>query len=140
MKCPSKICSLPPQDFFLFGARLAFGSWLFFVGLLKWINGATGFIEHIEGAFSQTFLPAPSITLTAWLILFAEPLLGLALLIGYKPRAAWTLTALLMFMLLFGQTVLQNGDAISSIWHYLILAIVCAAFSQPETKTCCNHT
>ena len=45
---------------------------------------------------------------------------------------AWTLTSLLMFLLTIGQTILMKPDVIDN-WQFLILVLVCAALSDPDT-------
>ena len=67
----------------------------------------------------------------AWLIVVAEPVLGAWLLSGKRQRAAWTATAKLMFLLMFGQTMLQKHDVVANNWQYFVLALVCAALSEP---------
>jgi hypothetical protein len=75
----------------------------------------------------------------AWVILVAEPVLGVLLLLGQKSRCVWTLTSLLMFMLMFGQTLLQKYDMVASLWMYTIFALACAALSDPESGGCCSE-
>ena len=67
----------------------------------------------------------------AWLIMIAEPVLALFILSGKKSRTAWTLTTLLMFLLVLGQTLLMKPDVIAN-WQYLVLTLVCASLSDPE--------
>jgi len=67
----------------------------------------------------------------AWLILVAEPVLAALILSGLRARLVWTLTALLMFMLTLGQTILLKPEVIAN-WQYLVLTLACAALSDPE--------
>ena len=50
---------------------------------------------------------------------------------GRRPRLVWTLTALLMFLLTIGQTILLKPEVIAN-WQYLVLTLACAALSDPE--------
>jgi len=119
------------RGFFLFGMRLFFGVWLLYVGMTKWLAmGPSTFVGYITTEFDKTWSPHLLNALLAWLILFAEPLLAVFILSGWKARLAWTLTAWLMFMLTLGQTILMKPDVIAN-WQYLVLTLTCAALSGP---------
>ena len=120
------------RRFFLFGMRLFFGLWLLYVGLVKWISiGPNNFVGFIATAFDKTWSPHALTVVLAWLILIAEPVLALLILSGKKARLVWTLTALLMFLLTIGQTILMKPDVIAN-WQYTVLTLVCAALSDPS--------
>lgn len=120
------------RRFFLCGMRLFFGVWLLYVGLYKWVAmGPEVFVGYITAEFDKTWSPHLLNVLLAWLILIAEPLLAALILSGRKARLAWTLTALLMFLLTLGQTILLKPDVIAN-WQYLVLTLACAALSDPE--------
>ena len=126
-----KFCSYDTRNFFLLGMRLFFGSWLLYVGGVKWVMmGPEVFSGYITTDFDKTWSPHMLNVMLAWLIIIAEPALGLFILTGIKPRAAWALTALLMYLLAFGQTMLMKPQAIDN-WHYVVLTLVCAALSEP---------
>lgn len=130
-------CNYDTRKFFLCGMRLYFGIWLLYVGLVKWlVMGPDAFVNHITTAFDATWSPHNLNVLLAWLILVAEPLLALFILSGKKPRKAWMLTSLLMFMLTFGQTILMKPDVIAN-WQYLVLTLLCAALCDPSDSGCC---
>ena len=118
------------RKFFLCGMRIFFGLWLLYVGFMKWVfmKPAT-FVGYITTDFDKTWSPHILNVLLAWLILIAEPVLALFILSGKKPRLAWTLTSLLMFLLTFGQTLLMKPDVIAN-WQYLVLTLACAALSE----------
>lgn len=130
--------SLPDREYFVRLISFFFGVWLAYAGIMKWVGGSAGFVEMINTQFAGTWSPAALNTGLAWLILIAEPILGLLLVTGIKPREIWSLTALLMFMLTFGMTMLGNHEVVSSNWQYLILACACAAISKP-CGTCCKE-
>jgi uncharacterized membrane protein YphA (DoxX/SURF4 family) len=126
--------SYDTRRFFLCGMRLFFGAWLLYVGLMKWlVMGPTGFVGYITSAFDKTWSPHLLNALLAWLIMSAEPLLAASLLSGRQPRIVWTLTALLMFLLTMGQTILMKPDVIAN-WQYLVLTLTCAALAAPEKR------
>lgn len=119
------------RRFFLCGMRLFFGVWLLYVGLFKWIAmGPDVFVGYITAEFDQTWSPHLLNVLLAWLILAAEPALAVLILSGKNARLVWTLTALLMFLLTFGQTILLKPEVIAN-WQYLVLTLACAALSDP---------
>ena len=120
------------RGFFLCGMRFFFGLWLLYVGLMKWIFIKPAvFVSMITAEFDKTWSPHLLNVLLAWLILIAEPVLALFILSGKKPRLAWTLASLLMFMLTLGQTILMKPDVIAN-WQYLVLTLVCAALSESD--------
>jgi len=120
------------RRFFVLGVRIFFGLWLLYVGLMKWIMiGPRTFVGFITGPFDKTWSPHALNVALAWVILIYEPVLAALILLGLRPRIVWTLTALLMFMLTIGQTILGNQTVIEQNWHYLVLTLVCAALSEP---------
>jgi hypothetical protein len=120
------------RRFFLCGMQLFFGVWLLYVGLYKWVAmGPEVFVGYITAEFDKTWSPHLLNVLLAWLILIAEPLLAALILSGLRARLVWTLTALLMFLLTLGQTILLKPDVIAN-WQYLVLTLACAALSDPE--------
>ena len=126
------ILNYDARKFFLLGMRLFFGIWLLYAGFAKWVlMGPHTFVGFITGSFDKTWSPHALNFALAWLIMFAEPLLALFILSGVKPRLAWTLTTLLMFLLTMGQTVSMSKDVIAN-WQYLVLTLVCAALCAPE--------
>ena len=123
---------LDTRAFLLTSLRWTFGFWLLYVGVGKWLGGPAGFVGYIETQFAATWLPAILTTTTAWIIIIAEPLIGLWLMLGKVQRLAWIAAAGLMFMLTFGQTVLQEYESVANNWQYLILCLVAAAWTRPE--------
>jgi uncharacterized membrane protein YphA (DoxX/SURF4 family) len=123
------------RRFFLCGMRLFFGLWLLYTGLAKWIFlGPAPFVGYITTAFDKTWSPHGLNVALAWLILIAEPVLALLILSGWKARRAWTLTALLMFLLTIGQTILMKPDVIAN-WQFTVLTLACAALSATNSQT-----
>ncbi len=119
------------RRFFLFGMRFTFGLWLLYVALAKWLLMGPGtFLGFVTSEFDKTWSPHVLNAFLAWVILAAEPVLAAFILSGRKPRLAWTLTALFMFMLTIGQTVLMKPDVIAN-WQFLALALGTAALSEP---------
>ncbi len=122
------------RKFFIFGMRFFFGLWLLYVGLTKWlVLGPNTFVGYITADFDKTWSPHILNVFLAWLIMTAEPVLAALILSGKKARIVWTLTAKLMFLLVIGQTILMKPDVIAN-WQYLVLTLVCAALSEPESQ------
>ncbi len=132
MELAKNIRQMTASDLFILGARLTFGTWLFYVGLAKWLGGAAGFVAFITSAFSKTWIPEPLLLLTGWGILIAEPLLGIWLVLGLTKRWAWISAAGLMFLLTFGQTVIKEHSTVANNWQYLVLCLACAALAGPR--------
>ena len=123
------------RGFFLCGMRLCFGLWLLFVGLSKWIFMGPGtFVGYITAQFDKTWSPHILNVVLGWLIIIAEPVLAVLVLSGKRARLMWALTALLMFLLTIGQTILMKPDVIAN-WQYLVLVLICAALSDPDPST-----
>jgi uncharacterized membrane protein YphA (DoxX/SURF4 family) len=135
MKC----CEMESKDLFVLSSRLLFGAWLLYLGLSKiFILGPETFVGYINAEFAKTWSPPVLTTLLAWLILIAEPILGALLILGRKLRCVWMLTALLMFTLMFGQTLLQKFDVVFNNWAYTIFCIACASMAKKEDSSCCS--
>lgn len=130
---------LPPREFFLKGMRLAFGIWLLYVGLVKWAGGPENFVGFIVSDFSKTWSPEFLNRILAWVIIIAEPLLALWLLSGVKQRSAWAATALLMFLLVLGRTILMSPDVIQN-FMYFVLCLICAAWSTNACSLACGRS
>lgn len=120
------------REYFLCGMRFFFGIWLLYVGVTKWLFiGPNNFVGFISSEFSKTWSPPILTTVLAWLILVAEPLLAVLILWGRHARAVWSLTTLLMFLLVMGQSLLMKPDVIGN-WQFLMMTLVCAALANPE--------
>jgi len=121
---------------------------LAYAGLYKLlVIGLPGFIGYMQTTFAKTWVPEALVSYSSYAIVAAEVLLCICLVVGVLPRIAWVLTAILMFGLLVGQTVLQDYNNVANIWQYLILCIVCASLnpcpclkdsSEISNKECCS--
>jgi len=128
----SVILNKDTREFFLFGLRLSFGFWILYVGLGKWLAGPAGFIGYIVNQFNETWVPELLSSGLGWIIIIAEPLVGLWLLAGVKQRLAWVAASKLMFLLMFGKTILGDYATVANNWQYLVIAIAAAAWTKPE--------
>lgn len=112
--------------------RYTFGGWLFFVGVSKLVGGAPGFVGYVESEFAQTWLPAVVTTISGWVIVIGEPVIGGWLLLGKRQRLAWLCAALLMFLLMLGKTILRDFSTVADNWQYLFLCLIGAALAEAE--------
>ena len=120
------------RSYFVCSMRLFFGLWLLYTGCFKWLGmGHDAFVNYITGSFDITWSPHALNVALAWLIMIAEPVLAVLILLGKKSRVVWTLTSLLMFLLMTGQTILMK-PAVTDLWFYVVLTAACAALSDPE--------
>jgi uncharacterized membrane protein YphA (DoxX/SURF4 family) len=138
-----KIANMCGRELFLRGARLAFGLWLFYVGAMKWISleggfldGADSFVASIDATFRGTWVPRKMTLILAWVILVLEPLCGAWLVLAKNCRMSWLVTALLLFTLTFGQSILGNHDVVANNWQYFFLALGCAALTKQCDTAC----
>lgn len=138
--CPFKMClEMEPRELFLLGARIGFGSFLLYVGLMKWVGGPVGFIGYLHSAFSETWVPGLLTTILAWIIMVTEPLIGLWILIGKCPRLSWVAAAKLVLLLTFGKIILKDFATVAHNFQYYFLCLGCAALAKPscgKTKCC----
>lgn len=126
-----RVLCLETRSFWLLGIRFFFGVWFLYAGLYKWIAmGPEMFVGFITAEFDNTWSPHFLNVILAWVILIAEVILPIWILSGKFPRLAWSLTALFMFMLVLGQSLLMKPDVIAN-WQYLVLTLACAALSEP---------
>ena len=123
------------RRFFLFGMRFFFGIWLLYAGIMKWfVIGPNAFVGFITVDFDKTWSPHILNVVLAWIIMVAEPVLSLWVLSGKNARAAWGSMSLLMFLLMFGQSLLMKPQ-VTDNWHYVVLTLVCAALSMEQTTS-----
>ena len=132
---PNTYLQAEGKELFLFGLRWSFGFWLLYVGAMKWINGPAGFIGYIGKDFANAWPPEIMITVLGWIIVVAEPLLGLLLIIGWRPRLVWLATAKLMWILMFGKTIVQDYPTVANNWQYFVLALAACCLTPPEKSS-----
>mgnify|MGYP001403041986 CR=1 FL=1 len=140
--------NMTTKQLFAFLLSLTFGVWLLYIGAAKWcpsIVGVSNFIGYVTSDFEKTWLPGFLVVLTAWVILIAEPVLGLLLIISRgRCRLTWLLTAALMFILLLGQTIKGEHATVANIWQYLVLCIIGACCAEKaclfSKDSCCDKS
>ena len=93
-------------------ARLALGLNIAMHGYSRLPNLA-GFANGMVKQFSATFLPSPLVYITGITIATGEAIIGTLLFLGLLLRPALVIGTLLMLLLIFGSTLIQQWDAVS---------------------------
>jgi thiosulfate dehydrogenase [quinone] large subunit len=123
--------SLSPSSLAFLLIRSWLGMRLFFSGVMKCVSPtgefslANGLATHlwIVPMFDKSILPRWIVVPYAHSLMWFEFALGLALLLGIKPRTSLFLSALVFLTLAFGQLMLANYDKVDAIGLYVV---VCA--------------
>lgn len=94
---------------------------LFAVAAISKFSGGVGAtVKMFQGMFHETWLPLALVTPYAYGIPFAEALIAFWLLTGYKLRAAWVFTSLVLISLGLGLMAAKQSAA--DIYTYLLIA------------------
>jgi thiosulfate dehydrogenase [quinone] large subunit len=112
--------------------RLAIGISMFGHGLVR-IPKLNSFSEGMVGNFSQSYLPTQLVTPFSLVLPFLELFLGIALLLGWKTRIAGIGGALLMLLLMFGTSMIENWSALPSQMIHLLFFVLVHEFHQVNT-------
>jgi thiosulfate dehydrogenase [quinone] large subunit len=107
-------------------ARLAIGTSLFGHGLAR-LPKLDKFSHGMAGQFQHSILPHPVVIAFGYALPFAEFGIGLLLLIGLFTRTALVAGAIMMILLLFGTTTIEQWDAIpAQLIHaaYLVVLLI----------------
>ena len=99
------------QSFLL--TRLAIGTSLFGHGLVR-LPKLDKFSHAMTGLFQHSILPQPLVLAFGYFLPFAEFGIGLLTLMGLFTRQAAVAGAMLMILLIFGSTTIEQWDGISS--------------------------
>ena len=93
-------------------ARLALGLNIAMHGYSRLPNLA-GFANGMVKQFNATFLPGPLVYATGCGIAIGEAIIGTLLFLGLLCRPALVIGTLLMLLLIFGSTLIQQWDIVS---------------------------
>jgi len=91
--------------------RLSVGTSMFGHGLVR-LPKLTAFSHWMVGSFQKSFLPVELVTPFSYLLPVAEFVIGLMLIIGLFTKQALIAGGLVMVLLIFGTTMIENWDAI----------------------------
>ncbi|MBP3193504.1 MauE/DoxX family redox-associated membrane protein [Natronogracilivirga saccharolytica] len=78
------------------------------------------FASGMAGNFADTILPAPFVHVYAFVIVFAEAVIGVLLIAGWKTRWALLTMGILLATLTFGMLLQQNFGTVANILIYTI--------------------
>jgi thiosulfate dehydrogenase [quinone] large subunit len=110
--------------------RLAYGILRLTLGLNILLHGLTrvgtlsGFADGLVEGFADTFLPAVIVRMSAYVIVFAEVVIGALLTVGYRTRGALVAGGLLMAALVFGTALRQEWGTLGTQMLYALIYFV----------------
>ena len=107
----------------------------------KFAGGIDVVVTNFTTMF-QNLLPAGLVTIYARVLPFLEALIAIWLLVGFRLRLAWTVTAFTLLSLAFGLMVAKQSPA--DIYAYLIIVSIGIFVSNHDCctvgkKECCSH-
>jgi thiosulfate dehydrogenase (quinone) large subunit len=104
--------------------RLAIGISFLGHGLVRFPK-LQAFSNWMAGNFRQSMLPEALVIPFSYLLPFAEFTIGLLLLSGLLTKYALVAGGIVMLLLLFGTTMIENWEALpSQIIHVVLLAVL----------------
>lgn len=104
--------------------RLTIGISFMGHGLVRFPKLAA-FSNWMVGNFKQSILPEALVTPFSYILPFAEFTIGLLVLTGLLTKYALVAGGIVMLLLLFGTTMIENWEAIpSQIIHISLLAVL----------------
>jgi thiosulfate dehydrogenase [quinone] large subunit len=104
--------------------RLAIGASMFGHGLVR-LPKLTGFSNWMVGSFEKSMLPLSLVRPFSYALPILEFTVGLLLITGIFTKAALIAGALVMVALIFGTTLIESWDAITSqLIHAAFFAIL----------------
>src|SRR6266702_819581 len=107
-------------------SRLGIGISMFGHGLVR-MPKLPVFSNWVMGKFSHSILPSALVLPFSYILPIAEFLIGLLLLLGLFTEKALIAGAIVMILLIFGSTTIEEWDAIpSQLIHLAFFAILLA--------------
>lgn len=112
--------------------RLGIGISMLGHGLVR-IPKLSAFSAGMVDNFSESILPELLVTPFSLVLPFLELMLGLALILGWKTRIAGVSGALLMLLLMFGTSMIENWSALPSQMIHLLFFVLVYEFNEVNT-------
>ena len=104
--------------------RWAIGMSAFGHGLVRLFK-LNGFSHWMVNSFQKSYIPEALVIPFSYILPFVELIVGLLLLIGLFTREAAIAGAVLMILLIFGSTSIENWDALpAQLIHVAFLVVV----------------
>ena len=110
--------------------RLAMAALFLGAVVPKFQHGLESIVGAFQGAFKETWLPMPLVTLHARCVPWIEAGLVLWLITGFRLRWAWIVAGLFLTSLGFGMIVVGKGDVAASNFNYVLISCVGLYFSR----------
>lgn len=104
--------------------RATLGVLFLFAGVGKFIDGRAEFAADLVGRFEETWLPDGLVSFSGQVLPFLEVGLGLLLILGLFTLPALIATGLLVLVLLFGTTVVEDHEATGRNGLYALVTFV----------------
>jgi thiosulfate dehydrogenase [quinone] large subunit len=101
--------------------RVVAGTNLLMHGVSRLLAGPDGFAAHLTTQFAHSPLSEPMVRWFGTVLPPIEGLIGLLLLIGLKTRWALIAASLLMLLLTFGSSLVQNWTAAETQLMYALI-------------------
>lgn len=91
------------------------------------LGNIPGFADAMVGAMEGAWMPEPLVRFTAILVSPVELIVGLCMVLGLFTRISLVVTLILMAVLMYGVTIVQNWDtATSQLIYALVLFMLLA--------------
>ena len=112
--------------------RLAIATLLGAAAVSKFTGGLNRVVGYFQDVFSETWLPLILVTLHARIVPFAELIICVWLVIGWRLRAAWVVAGLFLISLAFGMVVAAKYDTAAHNYVYVALCCIGIYFSAGD--------
>ena len=119
--------------------RISFGINFLFHGLVRLPN-LDGFVTGMQNTFQDTLLPDFLVTPLAYIIPFAEIIIGLFLLVNKFTRQTLVATFTLMNILVIGSSFAQKWELVSLQATYIGFLFLLLYFMNNTQETTEKHT
>jgi len=112
--------------------RLAIGTSMFGHGLVR-LPKLEDFSHWMVGSFEKSILPAALVTPFSYLLPIIEFIIGVQLITGLFTRSALIAGSLVIIVLIFGSSMIENWDAVPAQLIHVAFFAVLLHFIQSNT-------
>ena len=114
--------------------RISMASLFAVAAIGKFVGGIGATVTRFEEIYKATWLPLWMVTPYAHTIAFAEVIVAVWLLSGYKLKEAWIFTAAVLISLAFGMAVAQQYATAADNYIYVVISCLGLYLSRYD---CC---
>ena len=100
--------------------RITMGVNIFFHGFMRVISDTGAWVDSQVALFTESFLPTLWVTAFLWVLPFVEVIMGALLALGLYTYWTSVAGALMMLVLLFGNTTRQEWGTVGNNMHYTL--------------------